>query len=139
MALPAGSFSCVAENTGLAVPVTGTWVPAAFPNPIGLPAPNPVLVAPAVPNKPPVVPAVVVAVPKGFPKVVAVVELGFVVEPKPPVVPVPNPPKPVEAVAGVVPKRPVVPVDGVAPNAGFAVPNPAFALEPNPSHMSVLA
>jgi len=131
--LPAGSFSWVAVKTGLEVPVTGTSVLAVDPNPIVLPAPNPVFAAGAVPNNPPVVPAVVVVAPKGFPKPPAVLA-GVVVVPNPPVVAaaVPNPvPNPVVVAAGVDPKRPV-PVPAVVVPKGLA-PNPVFAVEPNPN------
>lgn len=112
--------------------MTGTSVPAAVPNPIALPVPNPVFAAGAVPNNPPVVPAVVVVGPKGFPKAPDVLA-GVVVEPNPPVVvaAVPNPvPNPVDVAAGADPKRPV-PVAGVVVPKGLA-PNPVFVVEPNP-------
>ena len=124
----------MAEKTGLEVPVTGTSVL----NPIVLPALNPAFAAGAVPNNPPVVPAVVVVAPKGFPKLPAVLA-GVVVEPNGPVVAeaVPNPlPNPVVVAAGVDPKSPV-PVAGVVVPKGL-VPNPAFVVVPNPKSKQLL-
>ena len=111
--------------------MTGTSVPAEGPNPIPLPVPNPVFAAGAVPNSPPVVPAVVVVAPKGFPKLPAVLA-GVVVEPNAPAVVAagPNPvPNPVVVAVGVDPKSPVPEAGAVVPKG---LPNPAFVVEPNP-------